>query len=783
MRQADTSYTFSRIPDGPQNVERVYNNVRVLSDLDDILTTDFSFTDRLGQTIAIPTTASKRSIKPIAAEGYCKAVWDFKNGDMLLGEDGKTLYVRDVDRSGANMRLDSWHAISNLENEYHVPGRDTYSPWNDQLRVECAKKTERVRHGVKFTDRAFIRFNGQMADIDSSSPYFSEPFEVTLDVRFDDGLAGQAVQFLRDVTVDDKSGMNLCRMFATPLLEPYKHLTYVLYGDGGNGKGILLNTLAQSLPGLTASVDSQKILGGRRGSGGFDTQQEMGKLIGALWAFDEDADTISLEQLTALKKISTGDSVTARRIQENAVSFAPKCTFIVATNNPVITTMSNAIARRFVYVRMKDGRKPSEFQELLEFRREYGVAPFLMASCLTWLQHGDDPYYDVSVGSAADLSEAEQWLVDMICEQGYAVSRDNPYPESAREHKSSISKLGLKTQSKKIQDSSIRVLVVADERRFHPYREAWEKDQQQLEEASKPLPVPEPIENSEPVSLAELDFHADYVPARPDKSALNWKKQAENSNIDTSVVPDSAAYAVVPKPGFMVIDMDKAHGEDEQDGWESLQYSVGQYGSEEFPKTYLVKTPSGGVHAYYRMPDGLSGHILNKVHVGGANIDLRVDGLGYVVGAGSHTNGGNYQLVDLPDGDSVPVLSNGLIRWLDRAGCIIREQTSAPSTVLSSPAQTAPTQPSPGVLTPLERLLSSAYGDNHSSNGEPPIDMTVIPKGQRNRTLFEWLYGRAANHPENIEQITRDFYERGRLSGLPDKELDTIFKSVMSRIN
>ncbi|WP_162143203.1 bifunctional DNA primase/polymerase, partial [Granulicoccus phenolivorans] len=577
MRQADTSYTFSRIPDGPQNVERVYNNVR-------------------------------------------------------------------VDRSGANMRLDSWHAISNLENEYHVPGRDAYSPWNDQLRVECAKKTERVRHGVKFTDRAFIRFNGQMADIDSSSPYFSEPFEVTLDVRFDDGLAGQAVQFLRDVTVDDKSGMNLCRMFATPLLEPYKHLTYVLYGDGGNGKGILLNTLAASLPGLTASVDSQKILGGRRGSGGFDTQQEMGKLIGALWAFDEDADTISLEQLTALKKISTGDSVTARRIQENAVSFAPRCTFIVATNNPVITTMSNAIARRFVYVRMKDGRKPSEFASLLEFRRQYGVAPFLMASCLTWLQHGDDPYYDVSVGSASDLSEAEQWLVDMICEQGYAVSRDNPYSESAREHKSSISKLGLKSGYRWKDNSSIRVLVVADERRFKPYREAWEKDQKQLEEASKPLPVPGPIESTGRISLSEFGFHADYVPARQDKSALNWKKQAENPAIDTSRIPDTAAYAVIPQAGYMVIDMDKAKAEGEQDGWQSLQLSVGQYGSSEFPRTYLVTTPSGGVHAYYKMPQGLSGHILNKVKAGGHNIDLRVDGLGYVIGAGSTTSGGVYEV-------------------------------------------------------------------------------------------------------------------------------------------
>ncbi|MDK6989129.1 hypothetical protein QP332_24390, partial [Escherichia coli] len=73
--------------------------------------------------------------------------------------------------------------------------------------------------------------------------------------------------------------------------------------------------------------------------------------------------------------------MTARRIQENAVSFTPRCTFIIATNNPVITTMSNAAFRRFVYIRMKDNRKPDDFLKLLEFRKTFGVAPFLMASC------------------------------------------------------------------------------------------------------------------------------------------------------------------------------------------------------------------------------------------------------------------------------------------------------------------------------------------------------------------------------------------------------------------
>lgn len=768
-------YHFTPIPDAPQMADRVYRELQVVESLG-LLNSDYSFTDRLGRTVSIPVNIRKNSVKPITAEGYCKAVWDYKNGDMLLGEDEKTIYVRDVDRSGKNELLPSWHAISNLENEYHVPGRETYTPWNDQLRVELSKCKMRVRHGIKFTDRAFLRFNGQVVDIEFRHRIFNEPFEVTIDAYYDEDLAEQAQTFLYDVTEDDKSAANLTRMFATPLLEEYKHLTYVLYGDGGNGKGILLNTLAASLPGLTASVDSQKILGGRRGNGGFDTQQETGKLIGALWAFDEDADTITPDQLTALKKISTGDSMTARRIQENAVSFTPRCTFIIATNNPVITTMSNAAFRRFVYIRMKDNRKPDDFLKLLEFRKAFGVAPFLMVSCMLWMSEGDKPFYNVSIGAASDLSEAEQWLVDMICEQGYAISRNNPYPVTAREHKNAISKLGLKTSVKKFGGASLRVLIVADENRFTPYRDAWQKDQEQLEEDSKPVDVPEPLD--EIITADSVGFDCDFVPATADKTAYHWKQLAEDPDTDTSIIPGTTAYGVVPREGYIVLDMDMPKTEEEDPGWQSLQLSVGRYGSLNFPKTYLVQTPSGGIHAYYKLPAELTGNVKNRVMVGGYHIDLRVDGKGYVIGAGSQTHAGTYSVCDVPNGDSIPELSLALIRWLDQMDCISKphaQQAYSPTPVNTASALTTTSD------SPLAQLLQRAnnYGGDDS---EPPVDMSAVPKGSRNQVLHDWAYGRVVNHPENMERIYSDLCERARKSGLPECEVIAMWKSICRQV-
>ena len=84
-------YHFTPIPDAPQMADRVYRELQTVESLG-LLNSDYSFTDRLGRTVSIPVNIRKNSVKPITAEGYCKAVWDYKNGDMLLGEDEKTIY-------------------------------------------------------------------------------------------------------------------------------------------------------------------------------------------------------------------------------------------------------------------------------------------------------------------------------------------------------------------------------------------------------------------------------------------------------------------------------------------------------------------------------------------------------------------------------------------------------------------------------------------------------------------------------------------------------------------
>lgn len=189
----------------------------------------------------------------------------------------------------------------------------------------------------------------------------------------------------------------------------------------------------------------------------------------------------------------------------------PKAVFAICTNNPVITTMTPASRRRFVFVRMRDGRSPREFDELRRFRAKYGAAGFIMASCDLWLKDNERPeggkdfWDDVTIGDATDLNQAEEWMVDQIVRFGYAPP-NNPYRQDMADHKNSLAKLGLVSKTKRIpvageaKKQVKRVLVVGDETRFAPYRAAAEQTWREggvdrFVEPDKPEPPLDPVQN------------------------------------------------------------------------------------------------------------------------------------------------------------------------------------------------------------------------------------------------------------------------------------------------
>lgn len=767
------------IPGGPKKAQAVIRGLAV-----DHTGEAWDFLDRYARPVQIPRDSQGtrhgrdgdyQLTTPACPRAYAEACWDLTQGCLLLDEQGTHLYRKRVDPLGAATDH-GWERVESIADTYCAKQGEADPAWDAQLKVEAAKITtdwtaggtpRRVRRGIKFLDRVYCRVDGHVTVIRDGDPAWaaacSQAWLLAVPCEWDDGLASEASGLLAGITDGEASHSNLTRLFATPLLEPYKHLSYVLWGRGGNGKSLLLGSIGRSFPDSCAGVDAGTLLHGK----GFEEQQEAHRLIGRLWAYDDDADDIRARDMIELKKISTGGTVTARLIGRNSVTFQPECTLAIATNGAFIADSSAASDRRYVLVRMRDGRRPEEFAPLVEHIRAHGCLGFLMASCDLWAACGDEPRRDVTIGDPESISEEEQALVDAVCDGGgYApvsILREL-WPRTA-DRADALAHLGLgRIGTRWIDGHNVKCVGVVDDGRFAPYRAAHDAPAQA--EAFDPVPMPDGGDAPAPDATPDqYGFECDYVAARPDKVAIGWKTLVEAPNADTSKRPDSRVYAVVPAQGYCVLDLDTGkHGE--PDGWTVLQREVGSYGGDRLPRTYLVGTPSGGAHLYYRIPDQLVGHLKDAVHAQGIPVDMRAERKGYVIGAGSVTDAGRYTLLDVPpDGEAMPDLTPAICQWLVAHGYT-----------------DMPTAASGGGVAGMQ-AFRSAQTTGTGKGGTWRADMTPIPEGQRNSTLYGWAFGRLYNHRDNAQQIEADLRERGRLSGLKDSEVDTIWRSVQRGVS
>lgn len=721
-----------------------------------------SFTDMFGNTVDMPVNSNGHTYY---AEGYYRAAWDLRCGNLRLSEDKKTLYRRDVDMSGKTRKLRTWHEVASLEGEYGIPsGRQRIRAWNRFIFNE-ADKNPPVYRGMRFNNYACLRTrNGvevyQLNDDDDKAFIFCD-MNAKTDKETVKWQFHTACQWTTWLTADEHSAQNLTRMFATPFLEPYKHLTYVLYGGGGNGKGILLGRMARQYPKYASAFNTKRFADGK----GFTAEQESRKIIGKYWLFDEEADVLDQNSMTQIKRLSTGEAVVARKIGENAMTFQPKATLVIATNEPFVSAQAEASNRRFVFIRMKEGRSAKDFETFINWIDANGIIPFLYASCYTWAKCGDNPWNDVTIGGQYDMTDSEEWVRDCICRDGYAISKDNPYGK--RFATTSRNKLGLRSTARYVKKlgATIRVLEVNDEKRFQPYREAFENDMAnaQVEEEEQTfgsdipnLPNPINVTKTSTIDPETYGFRCKLAPAiahgENQKKSYEWHSSKPNQDDQQArdiILNHEQAYAVVPDQGFIIVDMDRDASED---GWARVNTQVGLYGTTDFPRTFLVKTPSGGVHAYYRIPKQWQGRIKNMAHPNGIPVDTRLENKGYAIGAQSVLDMGSYELCDLPENSQVPDLSPAMIDWMKDNGYMEEPRKRR------KPNLTIPT----------------------ASEAEP--DMSVVPEGQRNQVLHDWAYGRLANHPENANGIKQDLFSRGRMSGLKDRELTTIWNSVTRQL-
>ena len=113
------------------------------------------------------------------------------------------------------------------------------------------------------------------------------------------------------------------------------------------------------------------------------------------------------------------------------------------------------------------------------------------------------------------------------------------------------------------------------------------------------------------------------------KLIRKWAKEFPTANI--GIVTGETS-------GIVVVDLDCKRGIDGIATFKSLCKKLGV----KLPKSYQIKTPSGGRHLYFRSK--YAGSIKNSAGILGPGVDVRASG-GYVVGQGSSIGGSRYTCI------------------------------------------------------------------------------------------------------------------------------------------
>lgn len=723
------------------------------------------------------------SHKLFYAAGYQKAMWELREGHLRYCPSQGNLWRRDADdtdHAGERYILNSWHPIKSIEDEYAIGATVNDRNRNYAVSATIMREAKRaqyfpqVERGVRFGDVVFLRRDGKVQQIVDTDMAVVQTFD-GLD---DDSVVQQAFEYCKWLTNDTASCHNLIRMFATPWLEPFKQLSYVLSGHGGDGKTLLLRRAVLGALGVRKVFPGFSVAKYCGSSFTLASEGMNDAMDGCAFAYDDETCTVSERMLPELRALSTGAEMQARVVGGKYRTVTPSATMVYLTNQPFADSSEQSDKRRFIKVEMhpSEGRSYDEYHRIEEFVSQYPQAFFLL-SARFWAEHGDTPEI-VNLQPARLLSDEDYWLVNAIVENdqagnGLIVSKKAYKMEfGSSVSQQSVQLLGLANSTTRAFGGQQRVLRVADTERFNTYRTVVEQQtmqdlQTEAEQLGKQsvqnvveLDELTPIEPT--IHPNSVGFHCDYTPAGADKVARNWQRMAQDPNVDTIHIPDVPAHTVIPRQGYMVIDCDvpKDGG---VDGWHMLQQLTGTYATSSLPRTYLVRTPSGGVHAYYKIPPILEGLLKNRVHADGLPIDVRADGKGYVIGAGSTTSGGEYVLIDLPDGDEIPYLSVELMRML-----VDHDYTTLETEH----------KPQPAVQAQLADFGKATVNPFSAFSSAGMVDMSPIPEGERNTTLYRWVCGRLLHYPDNAAQIKADFYQRGKVSGLGQVELDTSWRSA-----
>lgn len=196
--------------------------------------------------------------------------------------------------------------------------------------------------------------------------------------------------------------------------ETREHALVFVYGPGGNGKSVFLNTVTRIMADYAATAAMDTFIAS---SFGDKHPTDLAMLRGARVVTASETEEGRAWAEARIKQMTGGDPISARFMRQDFFTYTPQFKLtIIGNNRPVLRNVDEAARRRFNIVPfvVKPANPDRELESKL--RAEWpGILRWMIDGCADWQAHGLTVPSSVKEATEAYFSEQDlmgQWIED-----------------------------------------------------------------------------------------------------------------------------------------------------------------------------------------------------------------------------------------------------------------------------------------------------------------------------------------------------------------------------------
>lgn len=223
------------------------------------------------------------------------------------------------------------------------------------------------------------------------------------------------INFIDSVTGGDSEMKTYLQRMAGYFLtgSTQEHALFFLYGTGGNGKSVFVNTLFTILGDYAANAPMDTFMEAR----GDKHPTDLAGLMGARFVAATETEQGRRWNESKIKEISGGDPISARFMRQDFFTYTPQFKLVISGNHkPAIRNVDEAMRRRLhlipFTITVPAKQRDKHLQQKLLLERD-GIMQWAVQGCLDWQANGLNPPQSV-LDATDEYFEAEdaigRWL-------------------------------------------------------------------------------------------------------------------------------------------------------------------------------------------------------------------------------------------------------------------------------------------------------------------------------------------------------------------------------------